>query len=94
MTDQHREREAQQEKQRSKIDRATLKHIGGARTENLIRHAATKGRAKTFLFRTLHQNEQGHQKANNYENHQQEVDADGEPVDRGKSHGAGIWGAP
>src|SRR5207253_4193683 len=41
-------------------------HVGCLRTENILGHAPTKGRAKTLTFRPLHQNNQCHQHRNQH----------------------------
>jgi hypothetical protein len=59
-----------------------LEHVGGACAKHLVGHTGTEGGSKPLLFWPLHQNEQGHQQANKDEDHQQEVDDDGEPFNR------------
>ena len=93
LTDQDGQDEAENEESGTEVDGGFLKHAGGAGTEDLIRHASTECRAKTLLLRTLHQNDQGHQNADEDEDHEQQVDANVKVVDRSESHGRGTMGA-
>ena len=93
LTNQDGQTEAENEEQRAKPDCCFLKNTRGAGTEDLIRHASTKCGAKTFLLRALHQNDQSHQNADEDEYHEQQVDANGEVIDRSESHGRGTMGA-
>jgi hypothetical protein len=53
----------------------------------LVGHARTEGRAETLLFWTLHQDDEGHQNADENKHDEQQVDADREVIDRGEGHG-------
>ena len=79
MADEDGQGQAKNEEQGAQIDGAALQHVGGACAEHLIRDAGPEGGTEAFLFGPLHQNEQGHQQADEDEDHQQEVDDDGEP---------------
>ena len=76
VADQNCQDQAENEKHRAKVDRAALENVRRARTEDLIRHATTECGTEAFLFRTLHQDQQSHQKADDHEDHQKEIDAD------------------
>jgi len=73
------QRQAENEEHRPQIDGTALQHVGGTGTEHLVGDAGTERRSETFLFRALHQDEQGHQQADKDEDHQQKLDDDGEP---------------
>ena len=80
LSDQDRQSHGQDEKHRAQVNRAALENVCGASTKDLVGHTATEGRAQSFLFRTLHEDDEGHQKADDYEDDQQEIDAYVEPV--------------
>ncbi len=92
LTDQYREEQAEEEKERSEIHGAALQDVRRAGSEYLIRHTATERGAEAFLFRALHEDDQSHQQADDHEDHEQEIDANVEPVDRSESHGRGTMG--
>lgn len=92
MADEDGENQAQDEEERAKINCSALKDVGGSCTEDLVGNSATECRAKTFLFRALHEDDQSHQQTDDDKDHQQEIDANVEPVDRSESHGRGTMG--
>ena len=69
LTDQDGKGEGKDEKQRSEIYRAALEDVGGASAEDLVCHAAAECCTEAFLFRALHQDDQGHQQADDHEDH-------------------------
>lgn len=92
MADRNREPQGEQKKRGCKIHRATLKDVGGPGSKDLVGHVGTEGRAQSFLFRTLHQDQQDHQDTDDKEQKHHEIDADVEPRNCGESHGRGTMG--
>ena len=48
-------------------------HIRRLRAENVLRHAATESRAKTFALRPLHQDDKDHDQRDEHVNDEQNV---------------------
>src|SRR5439155_11621451 len=62
-------------------------NIGRLRAENIFGHAAAKGRAQALALRSLHQNDQQHQKRDQDVNREQEIN-------HYLHWGRGIWPKP
>jgi hypothetical protein len=60
---QNAKQQAEAEKEDGKTDREFLKNVGRLGTPNLVSDASTKGCAKAFLFRALHEHDEHHQEA-------------------------------
>jgi hypothetical protein len=82
---QHSQRNREDKEEHSEIDGAFLQHVGGLGTHKLRHGSVTKGRAKSFLPRALHENDENHEEADENFDHRENTNQN---VHKGRR----IWG--